>query len=78
MSCALVVAIIIVAVGVVIWQSEPREVAESDRPGEDKIYISATKVLLALVLIGAAAIVFAAVISWLISRRAVRPLGQAL
>ena len=77
-TVALVVLIVIMAVIFVIWQSQPSELAEKQAPGEDKIYIDAGAVLVALAVIGVGAIVFAAVISFLIARRAVRPLGQAL
>ena len=77
-TVALVLFIVVLAVIVVIWQSQPSELAEKAVPGEDKIYIDAGAVLVALAVIGVGATVFAAVISWLIARRAVRPLGRAL
>jgi signal transduction histidine kinase len=77
-TVALVVFIVILAVIFVIWQSQPSELAEKQAPGEDKIYIDAGGVLVALAVIGVGAILFAAVISWLIARRAVEPLGRAL
>jgi len=77
-TVALVVLIVILAVIVVIWQSQPSELREKPAPGEDKIYIDAGAVLVALAVIGVGAVLFAAAISWLIARRAVRPLGRAL
>lgn len=77
-TVALVVLIVILAVIFVIWQSQPSELAEKQAPGEDKIFVDAGAVLIALAVIGVAAIAFAAVISWLIARRAVEPLGRAL
>jgi two-component system, OmpR family, sensor kinase len=77
-TVALVFFIVVLAVAFVIWQSQPSELAEKAQPGEDKIYIDAGAVLVALAVIGVGAVVFAAVISWLIARRAVRPLGRAL
>ncbi|GAA4163543.1 hypothetical protein GCM10022286_24160 [Gryllotalpicola daejeonensis] len=77
-TVALVLVIVIMAIIVVIWQSQPSELRERAVPGEDKIYIDAGAVLVALAVIGVGAIVFAAVISWVIARRAVRPLGRAL
>ncbi|WP_022882299.1 sensor histidine kinase [Gryllotalpicola ginsengisoli] len=77
-TCALVVLIVILAVATVIVQSTPKELAEKAQPGETKIYIDAGAVLVALAVIGAGAILFAAAVSWVIARRAVRPLGRAL
>jgi len=77
-TVALVVFIVILAVIFVIWQSQPSELREKAVAGEDKIYVDAGAVLVALAVIGVGAVAFAALISWLISRRAVRPLGRAL
>ncbi|GAA2230963.1 hypothetical protein GCM10010413_30840 [Promicromonospora sukumoe] len=77
-SCLLVVAIVAASALVVVHQSRPSEMLEPPDPGSHNFYVDTDLVLLALVVIGLGAIVFAAVISRLIAARAVRPLGQAL
>jgi two-component system OmpR family sensor kinase len=77
-SCLLVTAIVVAAVLVVVHQSQPSELLEPPDPGAQNFYVDTDLVLLALILIGVGAIAFAAAVSRLIARRAVRPLGQAL
>jgi signal transduction histidine kinase len=77
-SLGLVLFIVLLAVAFVIWQSQPSELRERAATGETKIYVDAEAVLIALGAIGVGAVVFAAAISWLIARHAVRPLGRAL
>ncbi|MCL1870608.1 MAG: HAMP domain-containing histidine kinase [Promicromonosporaceae bacterium] len=74
----LVLAIIAVAVLVIIAQSRPSELLEPTSPGQQRIYADSHELIVALVVIGAGAVVVAAAISWLVARRAVRPLGEAL
>ena len=62
----------------ILDQSRPSELLEKPQPGETKIYVDANEVLLALVVLGGLAIVVVGVASWVISRRAVAPLGSAL
>jgi signal transduction histidine kinase len=62
----------------VLDQSRPTELLEKPAPGETKIYVDAHEVLIALVVLGVLAIVVVGVASWVISRRAVAPLGSAL
>lgn len=76
-SCLLVLAIVVVAILVVIDQSRPEELLEPRDPGQS-IYVDANEILTALVIAGVLAICFAGVVSWLIARRAVHPLGEAL
>lgn len=59
-------------------QSRPTELLEKPKPGETKIYVDANEVLVALVVLGVLAVVVVGVASWVISRRAVAPLGSAL
>ncbi|MCX7522908.1 HAMP domain-containing sensor histidine kinase [Microbacterium sp. STN6] len=77
-AAAIVVVVVVAAVGYVVYQSRPQELLETPPPGETRIYVAADKVLVVLAIIGAIAIVLAGLISWVIARRAVRPLGEAL
>jgi len=72
------VLIVIIVIITVVIQSQPQELAEKATPGEDKIYVNAADVLLAVAIIGIGAIAFAALASWFVARGAVRPLGEAL
>jgi two-component system OmpR family sensor kinase len=77
-STAVVVGILSLAAVFIVRQSRPSELLERAKPGESKIYVDANEVLLALVVLGVLAIVVVGVASWVISRRAVAPLGTAL
>ena len=77
-SGALVVAAIGVAFFFVLDQLRPVELAEKPRPGAHKIYIDTTEAMIAFVIVGVLAVAVAGVLSVVITRRAVRPLGAAL
>ena len=77
-SGALVVAAIGVAFFFVLDQLRPAEVNEPPQPGEHKIYIDTTAALIAFVIVGVLAILIAGALSIIVTRRAVRPLGEAL
>jgi signal transduction histidine kinase len=77
-AVAIVILIVAVSVTFVIKQSQPSELLEKPAPGQTKIYVDANDVFLALAVTGAIATVFAGLLSWVIARRAVAPLGQAL
>ncbi|QAY63217.1 HAMP domain-containing histidine kinase [Xylanimonas allomyrinae] len=77
-TSVLVLAVVAGAVLVVVRQSRPSELLEPVRPGAGRIYVDSVELIVALMLLGAGAIVVAGVLSWLIARRAVRPLGDAL
>jgi len=77
-AAVIVALVVVVSVLYVIRQSQPRERLEKPPPGETRIYVDAQTVLAALVVVGIGAIILAGLLSWLIARRAVRPLGQAL
>ncbi|MGJ4846587.1 sensor histidine kinase [Leifsonia sp. Le1] len=77
-SGALVVAAIGVAFFFVLDQLRPAEVNEPPQPGEHKIYVDTTAALIAFAVVGVLAILIAGVLSILLTRRAVRPLGEAL
>jgi len=77
-SGALVVAAIGVAFFFILDQLRPAEVNEPPQPGEHKIYIDTTTALIAFAVVGVLAILIAGVLSIVVTRRAVRPLGKAL
>lgn len=77
-SGALVVAAIGVAFFFVLDQLRPSEVNEPPKPGEHKIYIDTVEAMIAFVVVGVLAVATAGVLSMIVTRRAVRPLGRAL
>ena len=77
-SGALVVAAIGVAFFFVLDQLRPSELEEPPKPGEHKIYIDTTEAMIAFVVVGVLAVAIAGVLSMIVTRRAVRPLGRAL
>lgn len=77
-SGALVVAAIGMAFFFVLDQLRPSEVNEPPQPGEHKIYIDTTAALIAFAVVGVLAILIAGALSIIVTRRAVRPLGEAL
>ncbi len=77
-SAAIVVVILGLAVMFILNQSRPKELLERPAPGEQKIYVDAKDMLIALVALGLIAIVLVGLSSLAIARRAVTPLGTAL
>jgi two-component system OmpR family sensor kinase len=77
-ATAIVLFLVLASVIFIVNQSQPAELLEKPKPGENRIYIDSTAVLVALVVVGIIAIVIAGVLSWVVARRAVRPLGDAL
>jgi signal transduction histidine kinase len=77
-SAILVLGIILIAVAFILHQSLPREQIDRDYTGGARVYVDTGDVFQALVVIGIGAVVFAGLVSWIIARRAVRPLGDAL
>lgn len=77
-SCAVVCAIVAFGVIAMFTQSDPTEVVENAARAGRKAYIGVAEAVWSLIVIGAGVIILAAVMSWFISRNAVRPLGHAL
>jgi len=77
-SGALVVAAIGIAFFIILDELRPSEVNEPPKPGEHKIYIDTTEAMVALISVGVLAVIIAGVMSMIVTRRAVRPLGRAL
>lgn len=77
-AAGIVILVVALSVAFILDQSQPRELLEKPVPGETKIYVDADEMFIALIVVGIIAIALAAVTSWVIARRAVRPLGEAL
>jgi signal transduction histidine kinase len=77
-SGALVIAAIGAAFFFILDQLRPSELSEKPLPGEHKIYIDTTEAMIAFVVVGVLAVAIAGVLSLVITRRAVLPLGRAL
>ena len=76
--CAAVVAVVILAVFVyILSEISPGELFERV-PDTDNLQVSAVKLLRAAMVLGVALILLAGVMSWLVTRRAVQPLGEVL
>jgi two-component system OmpR family sensor kinase len=79
---AVATAVVLGVIGLValfiLDKSRPTELIERPRPGETKIYVDANDVLVVLVVLGVLAVAVVGVASWVISARAVAPLGSAL
>jgi signal transduction histidine kinase len=77
-AAAIVCFVVVLSVVYIIDQSQPSELLEKPSPGETKIYVDSMDVLVALIVVGIIAVAVAGVLSWIVARRAVRPLGDAL
>ncbi len=77
-SGALVVAAIGLAFFGVLHQLQPSELKEPPLPGQHRISIDTVDAMIAFVVIGVGAVAVAGVLSVVVTRRAVRPLGRAL
>jgi signal transduction histidine kinase len=77
-AAGIVLLVVVLSVAFIVDQSQPRELLEKPAPGQTKIYVDATEMLVALIVAGIVASVAAGLLSWVIARRAVRPLGDAL
>ncbi|MDL9978315.1 sensor histidine kinase [Microbacterium sp. ASV49] len=75
-------ALVIAALGIVfiyvLDQLRPSEANEIPPPSEHRIYIDPTQATVAFAIIAVLAIAIAGVLSMIVTRRAVRPLGRAL
>ncbi len=77
-ACAVVVVAIVAAVFLfIISQVSPKELFEAV-PKNNNISVGAEDVFRASIVLGAALVVLAGALSWFVTRRAVRPLGDAL
>jgi signal transduction histidine kinase len=77
-SAALVVVIIGLVIGYVLYQSSPGEQLEKHGPWQTRIYVDRHDMLVALAIIGGFAVICAGFATWIVARRAVRPIGEAL
>ncbi|WP_413602762.1 sensor histidine kinase [Curtobacterium sp. Curtsp57] len=77
-SAGLVVLIIGLVLVYVLWQSSPREELEQHASDATRIFVDSDELIGVLTVIGGGAVVLAGVATWMIARRAVVPLGEAL
>ncbi|WP_144712048.1 HAMP domain-containing sensor histidine kinase [Curtobacterium pusillum] len=77
-SAGLVVLIIGLVLAYVLWQSSPREELERHRSDATRIFVDSDELIAVLAVVGGGAVVLAGVATWVIARRAVLPLGEAL
>lgn len=78
LACAaIVLAIVLVVFLFVVTEVKPAELFEPV-PDAGNVDLSAVTILRTAVILGAALIVLAGLLSWSVARRAVRPLGEAL
>ncbi|MFJ3034984.1 sensor histidine kinase [Curtobacterium pusillum] len=77
-SAGLVVLIIGLVLVYVLWQSSPREELERHPADATRIFVDSDELIGVLAVIGGGAVVLAGVATWVIARRAVVPLGEAL
>lgn len=77
MSTAVVLVVILVVFLFILAEITPSELFEPV-PDPDNLDINALTLLKAAVVLGVAFIALAGLLSWLVTRRAVRPLGEAL
>ncbi|WEO75960.1 HAMP domain-containing sensor histidine kinase [Cryobacterium sp. SO2] len=78
LTCAAVVALVILAVFLYLLSEIPAAELFERVPDPDNLTLSAVDLLRAAAVLGGALIVLAGVMSWLVTRRAVQPLGEAL
>lgn len=76
-SAALVVVILGLVVAWVLWQSTPGEQLER-HPDATRIYVDRDQLLAVLAVVGGAAVALAGTATWLVARRTVTPIGEAL
>lgn len=77
-SAVIVIGIILVAILYLTHQARPSEQLEQSSSATPHVYVDLTDTVQGIALIGAGAIVFAGLVSLVIARRAVKPLGEAL
>jgi two-component system, OmpR family, sensor kinase len=76
-SAALVFAVIVLVVVYVLWQLTPAQQLERHGPEDVRVYLDTFDLLIAVLVVGAGAVVLAGAATWLIAGRAVRPLAEA-
>ena len=78
-SALVVVGALALTIAWVLHQTVPRErLEQAVAAGRGEVFVSATDVVAGLVVLGLGGVVFAGLVTVVIARRAVRPLGEAL
>lgn len=78
LSSVLVLAVLVAAFAFVFAHIAPAKLLDPGRSHETTIDVGGVDILVAGIVIGAIAIILAGAMSWFATRRAVRPLGEAL
>ncbi|PZE23239.1 MULTISPECIES: sensor histidine kinase KdpD [unclassified Curtobacterium] len=76
-SAALVASIILLVVVYVVWQLTPQQQHEYHGPEDVHVYLDTIDLTIAVVGVGGFAVVLAGIATWIIARRAVRPITEA-
>ncbi|MGN8049614.1 sensor histidine kinase [Curtobacterium sp. 22159] len=77
-SAALVLSIVALVVAYVLWQLTPSQLHEQHGPEDVHVYLDTVDLAIAVLVLGGAAVLLAGIASWVIARRAVRPIAEAL
>jgi two-component system, OmpR family, sensor kinase len=77
-SAALVLSILLLVAAYIAWQLTPGQLAEPRDPTDVTISLDTVDVTVGLLGLGGLTIVFAGLAAWVIARRSVRPLADAL
>ncbi len=78
LSAALFVSIVALVVGYVLWQLTPAQLHERHGPEDVHLYLDTVDLAIAVSVVGGFAILAAGLATWVIARRAMRPIADAL
>lgn len=76
-SAALVFSVIVLVVAYLVWQLTPAQQHEPHGPEDIHVYLDTVDLLIAVIGVGVIAVLMAGAATWVIARRAVRPLAEA-
>jgi len=76
-SAALVFSVIMLVVAYLVWQLTPAQQQEPHGPEDIHVYLDTVDLLIAVFAVGGFAVLMAGAATWVIARRAVRPLAEA-
>ena len=77
-SAALVLTIVALVVVYVVWQLTPGQQQETHGPEDVHVWLDTVDLAIAIAILGVTAVLLAGLASWIIARRAVRPIAEAL
>jgi len=76
-SAVLVFSVIMLVVAYLVWQLTPAQQQEPHGPEDIHVYLDTVDLLIAVLAVGGFAVLMAGAATWVIARRAVRPLAEA-